>query len=170
MVKVLEVGKPYDVESQYSNDVTSMVTVVLVGASPSTRNSNASLLGEVDGIDDLSLGGQRQLSLAIRAEHADRYPEGRKIDGLFICREWTDENPYPNAVDKNGDPIAQPMEITHPEHGDIAVYSRTFLSKERLADTWNLTGEYGDDALLNAPPVESKVPAKTPARRQTARK
>lgn len=158
MVTVKSVSEVYEVESQYSDTITEMVTVVLEGqggTSASGARNNAALLGEVTGVANLGLGGTRMVSVAIRAEQSDNFPVGKVINGLFINREWTDENPYPKAVDSKGKPLAKPMLISHPEFGEIEVFSRTFLAKEQAPDTWNLLGEYGEEqTLLNAPPLE----------------
>lgn len=166
MLKVLKVSESYEVTSQYSDDVTEMVTVTLVGQTSANGNSNSTLLGEATGIVDLGLGGGRQVSVSIKAEHADQFPEGKVIPGLHINREWCDVNPYPKAVDAKGKPLAQTMEIKHPEFGEIEVYSRTFLAKEAKPDTWNLVEDYsGADDIINAPVVNGAEPKKAVGRR-----
>lgn len=155
MLKIVKHGDLVQAESQYSGEVTNLITVTFVDSSSSNGNDGLSLVAEALGTTYAGLGSQRQVTLAVKEEAIGEYPVGTIIPGLFINREWCDENPYPKSLDKKGKQLAKPMTITHPEFGELELYSRTFIAKEKVADTFNLVGEY-DVVSNNAPAVEEE--------------
>lgn len=154
MLKIVKHGDLVQATSQYNeDDVTNLIPVTFVDSSASNGNDGLSLVAEALGTTYAGLGSQRQVTLAVKEEAIGEYAVGTIIPGLFINREWCDENPYPKAVDKKGKPLAAPMTITHPEFGELELYSRTFIAKTKVADTFNLVGEY-DVVNNNAPGTE----------------
>lgn len=158
MLKIVKHGDVVTAESQYSDEVTKLIPVTFVDSSSSNGNDGLALVAEALGTSYAGLGSQRRVTLAVKAEAIADYPLGGLIPGLCINREWTDENPYPKAVDAKGKPLAKTMEITHPEFGEIEVYSRTFIAKTKMPDTFVLTGEY--EVVEDAAPAVIQPAAK----------
>jgi len=164
MITVKSVSEVYEVESQYSDEVTEMVNITCTESRSSNADQSTSAVEKALGIGGLGLGGERQVTKAFRATAVAHLPVGKTLP-LHINREWCSENPYPKAVDAKGKPLAQPIEdIMCPDNVKRDLYSRTFIGETAQADTFDITENID---VMGAPDAE-EVTATT-GRRRTVR-
>lgn len=142
MLRIVKHGDPVQATSQYTGDVTDLIPVTFVEEGSSNGNDGLALIAKATGKAYAGLGASKQVTLSVKTEFIGDYAVGTIIPNLHINREWTDENPYPKAVDDKGKPRAETKPITHPDYGVLDLYSRTFISEEKVADTFNLVHEY----------------------------
>ena len=167
MLVVKSHGDVFDVESQYSDEVTEMATVTFAQLRNNSNDGSTAAVEKALGVSGLGLGGERIVTKAFRAEALKQLPVG-KVLNLHINREWCDVNPYPKAVNDKGKPLAKPIPgIMCPDGIARDLYSRTFISETELPDTFNIINDEPD--VMNAPPFE-EVEAPATGRRTRTRK
>ncbi len=166
MVTIVKVGEPFDVFSQYNDNVTEMVPVVFEERRNNGKDRSNELVEEALGVSGLSLGGKRTVTKAFLAEKASVFEVGKELN-LFINREWCSNNPYPNALDENGKPVAETIpDVLCPDGIKRDLYSRTFLAKERAEDTFDISIE--EEEVLKADDA-ANAKAAAPRGRRTVR-
>lgn len=148
MITVKSVSESYEVESQYSEEVTEMVNITFTESRSSGGDQSTAAVEKALGVGGLGLGGERQVTKAFKATAVAHLPVGKTLD-LHINREWCSENPYPKAVDSKGKPLAQPVEdIMCPDGQKRDLYSRTFISETTAPDAFDISE---DVDVMNAP-------------------
>ncbi len=155
MLKVIRVSDPYDVVSQYdATNITSMVSVTFAEEGRTTvTNANNAFVNKAAGENIGLAGTPRTCTVAIRAEKAGLFPEGKTLEG-HINREWLDVNPYPNARDKEGNELL-PREFTFNKVKHVG-FAKTTLAETMEDDTINFILE---DVPSNTIPLKEAMSA-----------